>query len=60
MDEDYWQDSNCHFEEIKAILRVTRNEVTNELVKMNSRLFVSMGMLGAIFGSLITIAVLLR
>ena len=38
MDEDYWQDSNCHFEEIKAILRVTRNEVTNELVKMNSRL----------------------
>lgn len=40
MDEDYWQDSNCHFEEIKAILRVTRNEVTNELVKMNSRLFV--------------------
>ncbi len=29
MDEDYWQDSNCHFEEIKAILRVTRNEVTN-------------------------------
>ena len=56
MDEDYWQDSNCHFEEIKAILRVTRNEVTNELVKMNSRLFVSMCM----FGSLITIAVLLR
>ena len=38
MDEDYCQDSNCHFEEIKAILRVTRNEVTNELVKMNSRL----------------------
>ena len=60
MDEDYWQDSNCHFEEIKAILRVTRNEVTNELVKVNSRLFVSMCMLGAIFGSLITIAVLLR
>lgn len=60
MDEDYWQDSNCHFEELKAILRVTRKEVKNELGKMNSRLLVIMCTLGAIFGSLITIAVLLR
>lgn len=60
MKEDCWQDSNCHFEEIKAILRVTRNEVTNELVKMNGRLLVIICTLGAIFGSLITIAVLLQ
>lgn len=60
MNEDYWQDSNCHFEEIKVILRVTRSEITNELAKMNNRLLVIMCTLGAILGSLITIAVLLR
>lgn len=60
MNEDYWQDSNCHFEEIKVILRVTKGEITNELVKMNNRLLVIMCTLGAILGSLITIAVLLR
>lgn len=60
MEEEYWKDLNCHFEEIKAILRVTRSEVTNELEKMNGRLLVIMCTLGAIFGSLITIAVLLR
>lgn len=60
MNEDNWQDSNCHFEEIKAILRVTRSEVKNELVKMNGRLLVVMCTLGAILGSLITIAVLLQ
>jgi len=60
MNEDYWQDLNCHFEEIKVILRVTRSEITNELAKMNNRLLVIMCTLGAILGSLITIAVLLR
>ena len=60
MEKDCWQDSNCHFEEIKAILKVTRSEVTNEFGKMNGRLLVIMCTLGAIFGSLITIAVLLR